>query len=76
MEEVKMFKYTFAVKDFGTRKFSNISKVFNELLSIKELHNEMGIIFDNGNYKNVMLKNIEELDMNGNAIRKIDHKKW
>ena len=71
-----MFRYTFKVKEWGTRKFLNISKVFNEELNNEKIHKELGSILDSGNYKDVILKRVDQVDEDGEVVRKIDFKKW
>lgn len=70
-----MFEYTFAVKDWNARKFSNIKKAFSKELNVEEIRYELGLLFDTDLYKNVMIKKVEQIDENGKAL-KINWKKW
>jgi len=71
-----MIRYTFEVKGWETRQYSNIVKLFDDELNTEDIHRELSLLFDTGEYKNVMLKSVAQVDEIGNVVKDIDWKKW
>lgn len=54
------FKYTFTVKDFKSN-VHELNKIFDKELTLYGIRDELGVIFDQDNVKNVRLKSVEKL---------------